>query len=78
MARPRGVIPPMIIPFRNNSIDVNVLRQFIDWLIDQGVDGLFPISTTGEGWLMDIEEKKKVIDIVVDAANAEFLFFQEH
>ena len=69
MTRPRGVIPPMIIPFRNNSIDVNVLRQFIDWLIDQGVDGLFPISTTGEGWLMDIEEKKKVIDIVVDATN---------
>lgn len=69
MIKPRGVIPPMIIPFKNNDVDINVLRQFVDWLIEQGVDGLFPISTTGEGWLMDIEEKKKAIDTVIDAAN---------
>lgn len=69
MIRPKGVIPPMIVPFKNNDIDVVALKQFVDWLIDQGVDGLFPISTTGEGWLMNINEKKKVIDTVVDAAN---------
>lgn len=65
-----GIIVPMITPFRkDHSLDEDRLREFVDYLIDGGVHGLFPSSSIGEFTSMTPQERKKVIEIVIEHAN---------
>ena len=69
MYKPEGVYPAMLTPF-NEEGDVNetVLRQLVDWLIDEGVNGLFPLGSAGEFIHMDFDEKTRIIEIVSEQA----------
>lgn len=64
---PRGVIPPIVTPLdENGKINEIVLRQMVNFLIDSGVHGLFPMGTTGEFYAFDNDDYKRVIQIVKD------------
>ena len=66
----KGVIIPMLTPFKaNEELDEGALRSYTSWLIEKGVHGLFPNSSMGEFPKLSVEERKRVIDIVVDEAN---------
>lgn len=65
-----GTHVAMITPFdHDNQIDEEKYRNFIDFLIDQGVDGIVAAGTTGESATMSHDEHQKVIDIMVDQAD---------
>lgn len=65
-----GVIPAMLTPFdKDGEVNKKALEEFVDFLIDGGVYGLFPSSTIGEFSNMKMEEKKQVIDIVLNKAD---------
>ena len=67
MVRFEGIIPPMLTPFKENGdLDLQKLRDFVDYLIEGGVHGLFPSASSGEFSTMTIEERKKVIETVID------------
>jgi dihydrodipicolinate synthase/N-acetylneuraminate lyase len=69
MFKPQGVYPAMPTPFTaNGDVDEAMLRRFVDYMIDGGLHGLFPVSTTGEGAFMDYETKCQVMRIVVEQA----------
>jgi 4-hydroxy-tetrahydrodipicolinate synthase len=65
-----GVIPAMLTPFTKNGkqIDPEKAGALAVYLADQGVHGVFPCGTTGEGMLMTLDERKRVIEAVVAAA----------
>jgi len=68
--RLEGVIIPMITPFKKNEdLDEEGLRKLTRRLLGQGVHGLFPNSSIGEQPKLSFEEKRKVIDIVVNEVN---------
>jgi 4-hydroxy-tetrahydrodipicolinate synthase len=68
--RPTGVMPALVTPFnKDESINEDQLRNLVNFLIGQGVTGLVPVGTTGEFVNMTFEERKKVIEIVVDETN---------
>ncbi len=50
-------------------IDPKALRSMVDFLIEGGIDGLFPLGTTGEFALFTREDRRKVLETVVDQAN---------
>lgn len=54
---------------KDGTIDIAKTRELVDFLITGGVDGLFPLGTSGEFALLSREERKKVADTVVDQAN---------
>jgi N-acetylneuraminate lyase/4-hydroxy-tetrahydrodipicolinate synthase len=63
-----GIIPPLIIPFnKEGGINEASLREFIDFLIERKIGGLFPCGTFGSGPLMSIDERKKCAEIIIDA-----------
>jgi 4-hydroxy-tetrahydrodipicolinate synthase len=63
----KGVVCPMLTPFnKQGKIDASTIRQLVDFLIDHGIDCLLPGGTTGEGMLLDTEEKKQLAKIVVE------------
>ncbi len=65
-----GTHVAMITPFdSDNNIDEEKYRNFIDFLIEGGVDGILAAGTTGESATMTHEEHQKVIDIMVDQAD---------
>ncbi|MEE1128390.1 MAG: 4-hydroxy-tetrahydrodipicolinate synthase [Methanobrevibacter sp.] len=65
-----GTYVAMVTPFdENEQIDEEGFRSNINYLIDQGVNGLVGAGTTGESATVDHEEHKKIIDILVDEVN---------
>ena len=65
-----GVIPAMITSFnKNESINKESIRKTINYLISEKVDGLYITGSTGETFLMSQEEKKQVIEVVVEEVN---------
>ena len=59
----------MITPFDDlGRINLPVARQLVDFLIDNGIDGLVPAGTTGEGLLLSLEERRQLCEAVVEQA----------
>ena len=49
MKRMYGVVIPMVTPLtEDDHVDVLSLQRLTDFLIDKGVDCLYPCGTTGE------------------------------
>ncbi len=70
MEKVKGPIVPMLTPFSENfCIDVETLRKFTDWLIEKEISALFPIGGSGERVTLTKEEKKIVMEIVVEQAD---------
>lgn len=64
----KGIIPPMITPFdQDEKVDRKALKKMTNYLINAGVHGVFPLGSTGEGYGLSIEEKKEVIETVLEA-----------
>jgi 4-hydroxy-tetrahydrodipicolinate synthase len=65
-----GIIAPMATALtRDEKIDVKTTRTLVNFLIDGGIDGLFPLGTSGEFALFDREERRTVVETVVDETN---------
>jgi len=65
----RGIIPAMLTPFTQGGerVDFDKAADFATYLADGGAGGLFVCGTTGEGLLMTVEERKKLLETVVEA-----------
>lgn len=70
-----GVITAIVTPFKpvDGTIDDNGLKELIEYQISNGVGGVYPIGTTGEGLLLSEKEKYHVIDKVLEFANGRLL-----
>ncbi len=65
----RGIIPALVTPFdRQGEVSEGGLRKLVDYLIEGGVHGLFPVGSQGEFYALEKEEKKKIIEVVLDQA----------
>jgi len=64
-----GTYTALVTPFNEDqSVDYGALRQIVKWQVENGVDGLVPVGTTGESPTLEIEEHLKVISTTVEAA----------
>jgi dihydrodipicolinate synthase/N-acetylneuraminate lyase len=60
-----GVVPPMVTPFtRTGDVDERNLAKLVEFLC-QHVHGLFICGSYGNGPLMTVDEKQRVMDIVL-------------
>ncbi|WP_371055353.1 4-hydroxy-tetrahydrodipicolinate synthase [Rhodosalinus sp. K401] len=63
-----GSIPALVTPFRNGAVDLETLRNLVDWHVAQGSHGLVPVGTTGESPTLSHAEHETVVEEVVRAA----------
>ena len=63
-----GAFTAMITPFADGRVDLARLRDHVAFQIDEGIDGLVPVGTTGESPTLSHDEHRQVIEHVVDAA----------
>jgi len=67
MFRPKGIYPALLTPFDDDHrVNESELRRIVEFCIQKGLDGLFPVSSVGEGLHMDFEEKCRCMTIVMD------------
>ena len=66
----KGTTVAMVTPFtKDDGVDEAGMRENINYLIDNGVDGLLAAGTTGESATITHDEQRKMIDILVDEVN---------
>ena len=68
MFKPEGIYVAMMTPFEDGQINESVVRQMVDFVIEKGVHGIFPISSVGEFIHLDFDEKVCLMQIVHDQA----------
>ncbi|MCX5519642.1 4-hydroxy-tetrahydrodipicolinate synthase [Kaistia defluvii] len=64
----KGSITAMVTPMRENAVDEDALRTFIDWQIGEGTHGLVPVGTTGESPTLSHAEHKRVVEVTIEVA----------
>jgi dihydrodipicolinate synthase/N-acetylneuraminate lyase len=65
-----GVIVPLVTPFDDqNRIDYAGVRRVVDFVASKGVHAVMIGGTTGEGMLLDLSERKQLLEAVVDQVN---------
>ncbi len=65
-----GIFVPHITPFdRNGEVDWKALRKLVEFWIEGELAGLVPCGSNGEAPHLLREERRRVIETVVDAVN---------
>lgn len=65
----KGIVVPLVTPFQQDeSLSESALRTIVSYLIEAGVHGLFPCGSQGEFFALTDDEKRRVMDIVIDEA----------
>src|SRR5215510_6895142 len=63
-----GCLTALVTPFRDGKVDFDALAKLVDWQLEQGVDGIVSVGTTGESATLDVDEHVAVIAATVKAA----------
>lgn len=63
-----GIIPALITPLNTDGKTVNErsARALIEFLLKQGADGFYVLGSTGEGLVLDEQERMRMLEITVD------------
>ena len=65
----RGILIPVITPFHeDSSIDVETLRQLVDFYFSAKVQGLFALGSSGQGPALSESERRMVAEVIIDQA----------
>ena len=62
----QGSITALVTPFQNGEIDEKAFRAFLDWQVDEGINGVVPVGTTGEAPTLSHQEHKRVVELCVE------------
>jgi len=65
----RGSFTALVTPFKNGSVDEKTYRDFVEWQIAEGTNGLVPVGTTGESPTLSHDEHKEIVEWCVDQAH---------
>lgn len=64
-----GAMVALITPFQEGEVDLETLDELVEFQIENGIDALVPVGTTGESPTLTHDENKQVIERVVKVAN---------
>ena len=71
MIRLRGAFTAMITPMKEDgSIDYDGYRKLLRFQMEEDIDGLVPLGTTGETPTLDEDEEQRIIDVVMEEVRA--------
>ena len=65
----KGVIPASLSIFdKDKNLDIEVTKEFTEFLLKFDIGGLYLTGSTGEGFLMTPDERKKSVEAVMEIA----------
>jgi dihydrodipicolinate synthase/N-acetylneuraminate lyase len=71
MARLQGVLAASVTPLREqgSALDDDAFGPLADFFVREGLDGILALGTAGEGILLDVDERRRVADLFLQAAD---------
>lgn len=67
----RGCATAIVTPMNaDGSIDEDSLIKLIHWQIQEGIDGIVPVGTTGESTTLSHKEHNRIIEICIKEVNS--------
>jgi len=60
-----GAMVAIVTPFHDGKVDFETLDELVDFQLENGIDAIVPVGTTGESPTLTHEEHKQVIERVV-------------
>ena len=63
-----GSIPALVTPFAAGRVDHAIFRDFVEWQIAEGSNGLVPCGTTGESATLSTDEHRALVALTVEIA----------
>ena len=63
-----GAATAIVTPLNENGIDYEAFGRLIDWQIENGIDAIVTVGTTGEGSTLTDKEHKEAIRFTVERA----------
>ena len=68
-----GVVVATALPFRDDlSVDFDAFAEHVAWLAANGCDGVAPNGSLGEYQTLTPDERRRVVEVAIDAAPAGF------
>ena len=65
----KGIATAMVTPMTPHGVDYDTLARFIDFQLEEGINALVAVGTTGESATLSPEERKAVIRFTVNRVN---------
>ena len=65
LSKIRGSIPPIITPFKGESIDYEAYARLVEFQIEKGSHGILVNGTTAEPSTLSVEERNSILDIAI-------------
>src|SRR3989442_163482 len=71
----RGALAAAVTPLRDagEALDEDVIAPYVDFLLAGGLDGLLALGSTGEGFLLPVEQRMRAAQLFVEAAGGRLL-----
>ncbi|MGH3129063.1 MAG: dihydrodipicolinate synthase family protein [Gaiellaceae bacterium] len=71
MERLRGALAASVTPLREHGteVDDDAFGPLADFFVREGLDGLLALGTAGEGILLSVDERRRVADLFLQAAD---------
>jgi dihydrodipicolinate synthase/N-acetylneuraminate lyase len=66
----RGAIAAAVTPLRDagEALDEDAFAPYVDFLAASGLDGVLALGTTGEGFLLPVEQRMRAAQLYLEAA----------
>jgi dihydrodipicolinate synthase/N-acetylneuraminate lyase len=67
----RGALAAAVTPLKDTgeALDEDAVAPYVDFLVSGGLDGVLALGTTGEGFLLPVEQRLRATELFVQAAN---------
>ena len=65
----KGMATALVTPMTPHGVDYDTYGRFIDWQIENGINALVAVGTTGESATLSQQERKEVIRFAVKHVN---------
>jgi len=64
-----GVVPPTVTAFDDGAVDLAATAAHAEFVVERGASAVFPLGTNGEFAMLTGDERRRVVEAVVEAVD---------
>ncbi|MEM3313646.1 MAG: dihydrodipicolinate synthase family protein, partial [Thermoplasmatales archaeon] len=70
----KGIITPTITPMKGDTLDYDAVDSLLEFLGKTGVNGIYPMGSTGAFPIVSVEQQVKILEYFMDKKKQNMYF----